>query len=224
MNTFRKTLLACLAVSAVPVLGLAAEPAAPAPGQDVEKRLEDARKRLDADAREVAELSGQLGRGFAFQMHMPDGGPPPRALLGVNIDKNTGDARGAHVHDVSPGSAAAEAGIKAGDVITSIGSQDLTKESDPGRVLVEKMREAQPDLKLPVGVLRDGRKLTFDVTPRPAPQMAMGAMPFAGGGQQLPRRSGMPGCADRPDPPLSATVWGRRGWSGRTPHRDPHHA
>ncbi|MEJ0099332.1 MAG: hypothetical protein WDO12_06145 [Pseudomonadota bacterium] len=110
MNMFRKTLLAAsLAVSAMPVLSATAETPPPAQGQDVEKRLEDARKRLDADAREVAELSGQLGRNFAFQMRMPDGGAPPRALLGVNIDNNSGDAKGARVRDVSPGSAAAEA-------------------------------------------------------------------------------------------------------------------
>ncbi len=191
MHMFRKSLLAAsLVASAIPALCAAADPAPPAPPQDVEKRLEDARKRLDADAREVAELSGQLGRGFAFQMRAPDGGVPPRALLGVNIDNNTGDAKGAHVRDVSPGSAAAEAGIKAGDIITSIGSQDLSKESDPGRVLVDRMREAQPNLKLQVGVLRDGKKLTFDVTPRPAPQLAMSARPFMNGAQPMP---GMPG-------------------------------
>ncbi len=92
---------------------------------------------------------------------------------------------GAHVREVSPGGAAAEAGIKAGDIITSIAGQDLTKETDPGRVLVERMGQIEPDLKVQVGVLRDGKKLNFDVTPRPAPALMFNAMP--GREQDMPR-------------------------------------
>jgi len=191
MNTLRNILCAAsLALGVLPTLGAAAEPApppgspppgqGPGPNQDLERRLEDARRRLDEAAREVAQLSSQLGRGFAIQLQGGEGGAP-RALLGVSIDNGGGNAGGARVRDVSPGSAAAEAGIKAGDIITSVGGQDLTKENDPGRALVDRMNQAEPNLKLQVGVLRDGRKLSFDVTPRPAPPGAARANQLLGG-------------------------------------------
>jgi S1-C subfamily serine protease len=173
MRAFRKTLLAAfLAVGALPGWAAAAEPAKPA-DQDVEKRLEEAQKRLDAAAREVAELSGQMGRRFNMRFGGDPQGPP-RAMLGVAIGRDEAKD-GAHVLNVSPGGPAEEAGIKVGDVITSLGGQDLTKEGDPGRALVDKLNQLDPNLKVQVGVLREGKKMNFDVTPRPAPQvMALG--------------------------------------------------
>jgi hypothetical protein len=177
MKTLRNTLLAaCLAAGALPALAAtaesdrAAEAKAAETNQEVEKKLADARTRLEAAAREVAELSGQMGRNYSFRFGGPEGGPQ-RALLGVLLDPST-QKDGAHVREVSPGGAAAEAGIKAGDIITSIGGQDLTKEADAGQALVEKMGQIEPNLKIQLGVLREGRKLNVDVTPRPAPRQA----------------------------------------------------
>jgi hypothetical protein len=169
MKTLRTTLLAaCLAAGTLPAFAAAAEPSRTAEAnQDVEKKLADARTRLEAAAREVAELSGQMGRNYTFRFGGPEGGQ--RALLGVLLDPSS-QKDGAHVREVSPGGAAAEAGIKAGDIITSIGGQDLTKENDAGQALVEKMGQIEPNLKVQLGVLRDGKKLNVDVTPRPAPR------------------------------------------------------
>ena len=167
----RTSLMAALALCAFPVLTPAGE--APAAGaaslEETEKKLAAAQQRLDAAVREVAELSGQMGRRFNMRIGVEPGGrPPPRALLGIAVG-NGGEKDGARVRDVSPGGAAAEAGIKAGDVITSIGGQDLTRDSNPGNALVEKMRQADPEKKVAVTVLRDSKKLSFDVTPRSAP-------------------------------------------------------
>jgi S1-C subfamily serine protease len=192
MNALRKYLLAtALTLGALPALSAAAEPAPPPPappppvqGQDLQRRLEEARRRLDEAAREVARLSGQMGRNFNFNFAAPvQMQLQPRALLGVNIENNSGDIRGALVRDVSPGSAAADAGIKAGDVITAIGGQDLTRESDAGRALVERMQAVEPNLKLQVDVLRDGKKMSFDVTPRPAPPTIITGVQHLPGGQ-----------------------------------------
>jgi S1-C subfamily serine protease len=138
---------------------------------DTERRLAEAQRELERAARQVAELSSELGRGgrgdrlFAFT-----GGPAPRAMIGVQLSSQEGQG-GAKVEEVSPGGPAAEAGVKAGDIITSIGGQDLTKESDPSRTLVERMRDVDPNLKVQLGVLRDGKKLNLDVTPRVSPQV-----------------------------------------------------
>jgi C-terminal processing protease CtpA/Prc len=137
---------------------------------DLQKRLEEARRQLDAAARQVAELSSQLGarEGERFVWRNFEG-PAPRAMIGVQISNDEGQG-GAKVIEVSPGGPAADAGIKSGDIITAIGGEDLTKDSNPSRALVEKMAQIDPDLKVQVGVLRDGRKLNLDVTPRRAPQ------------------------------------------------------
>jgi S1-C subfamily serine protease len=92
--------------------------------------------------------------------------------IAIGVDREKGkEGSGARVLEVSPGGPAAEAGIKTGDVITSVGGHDLSKEDNPGRALVEKMNELEPDLKVQVGLLRDGKKMSVDVKPRPAPQM-----------------------------------------------------
>jgi predicted metalloprotease with PDZ domain len=166
------TFMAALALCAFPDTVPAGEAAATsaAAQRDSEKKLAEAQQRLDTAAREVAELSSQMGRRFNFRLGTePGGGPPPRALLGVNVDVNS-SRDGARVMDVSPGGAAAEAGIKPGDIITGIADLDLTKDSNPSRALVEKMNQLAPDQKVKVAVLRDGKKLSFDVAPRPAPQ------------------------------------------------------
>ncbi len=172
MKILRNTLLAaCLAAGTLPALAAAPPEPPKAPDtQEVEKKMEDARARLEAAARELAELSGQMGRNNAYNFRFgPEGGVQPRALLGVQLEPGN-QKDGARVREVSPGGAAAEAGIKAGDLITSIGGQDLTKESDPGQALVEKMGQIEPNLKVQLGVLRDGKKLNVDVTPRAAPR------------------------------------------------------
>jgi S1-C subfamily serine protease len=191
MNALRMNLLAAgLVAAALPGLAAAAEPPPPAPGQaqgqaQDEKRLAEARARLEKATQEVAELSRQMGREFTMRFNTA-GGVQPRSLLGVLLDSEA-KKDGAHVREVSPGGAAAEAGIKAGDIITSIAGQDLTKETDPGRALVEKMGQIEPNLKVQVGVLREGRKLNFDVTPRPAPALAMAPFGGEGRGPDVPR-------------------------------------
>lgn len=171
------TFMAALALCAFPVFVPAGEaPASSAASQrdaerqQTERQLAEAKRQLDEQARKVAELSTQLGRRFNFQIGTSGADNlPPRALLGVSIGPGT-DKDGAHVMEVSPGGPAAEAGIKAGDIITSVADLDLTRDSNPGRALVEKMNQLEPEQKLKVAVLRDGKKLNFDVTTRAAPR------------------------------------------------------
>jgi S1-C subfamily serine protease len=178
------TFMAVLALCATPDPVPAGEAAAPstAAQRDTEKALAEAQQRLDAAAREVAELSSQMGRRFNFRFGNEAGSAAaPRALLGVNVDSNS-TREGARVMEVSPGGAAAEAGIRQGDIITAIADLDLTKDSNPSRALVEKMNLLQPDRPVKVAVLRDGRTLSFDITPRPAPQDMLVRRPDLRGG------------------------------------------
>src|SRR4051812_16811702 len=89
--------------------------------EETQRQLEAAQKRLDAAAREVAQLSQSLSEGM-----MPDvmrlQGFPHRAMLGINLGLRESSVRedGVEVASVSPGGPAEQAGIKAGDVLTKI--------------------------------------------------------------------------------------------------------
>ena len=101
---------------------------------ELERKLADARKRLDEAAREVANLS----------MSMSDDVVPH--MRGVRHDDGWTAARGAghqsrardddvpgdgvEVVSVSPGGAAERAGLKAGDVLTEINGKALKRDDD----------------------------------------------------------------------------------------------
>ena len=146
---------------------------------DTERQLAAARERLETAAHEVAELSSRLGENVSLRF-MRRGAQAPRAMLGVQIDSRTGSG-GAHVMAVSPGGAAAAAGIEADDVITAIDGADLSKAPDPGRALVERMRELKPETPVKLRVAHAGKVREVEVTPRaPPPGMAGFAGPMPG--------------------------------------------
>jgi S1-C subfamily serine protease len=131
-------------------------------------KLDEARARLDKAAREVAELSTQLGReamvGDERRTIVING--DRRAVLGVQID-NAGDKAGARVLRVSPGGPAEEAGLRDGDIIVSVDGKTISGGDNAGRVLVDQMRGVKPDQKLKVRVLRAGKNKDFVVVARP---------------------------------------------------------
>ncbi len=71
-----------------------------------------------------------------------------------------GDASGAIVAQVSPDSPAAHAGLKQGDVITSFNGQKVTN----GSGLQVSVSQVTPGSKISLGLLRDGKPTTVDVT------------------------------------------------------------
>nr|PZN77203.1 MAG: hypothetical protein DIU56_12330 [Pseudomonadota bacterium] len=135
--------------------------------QEVEARLRDAQKRLEDAAREIAALSAEMTRPFMdqFWMYLPGS---RRAIIGVQLDPQSG-REGARVKEVSPGGPAAQAGIRPGDVIVAIDGRDITGEA-AAREVLKRMREVEPDSKVRLRVLRDGKPREFEVIAR-APDM-----------------------------------------------------
>jgi S1-C subfamily serine protease len=149
---------------------------------DLESRLASARKRLEESAREVAELSNQLGGPLVHGLSTFNGAFG-RAIIGVQLDPSSGKD-GVRVLAVSPGGPAAEAGIHPGDVIVAVNEIATTGE-DASRRVVKIIRDVRPEGKLSLRVLRDGKPRDFTVTARPGP----GWMAFEDGitGLALPR-------------------------------------
>src|SRR5262245_3380225 len=109
---------------------------------EVEAQLQAARAKLQEAAREVAELSSQLNRPF-MQRFSTFGGEFGRAIIGVQLDP-AGGKEGARVLEVSPGGPAADAGIRAGDVIVAVNGTAV-KGDDAAREIVKILRDAKPD-------------------------------------------------------------------------------
>jgi putative serine protease PepD len=114
---------------------------------------------------------GSIGLGFAIPIdeaktiaaQLLKGQTPQHARLGVEIttapDKN-GVADGARVERVDSGSAAAKAGLRSGDVITSIGGKAV-HDADS---LVALVRLDQPGQTVKLGVSRGGSDHTISLT------------------------------------------------------------
>ena len=136
----------------------------------LEKQLKDAQARLDAAARDVADLSSQLYGGDARHdvLRYRQGMPGPRgAMLGINIGGSE-QARpdGVEIMSVSPSGPAEQAGLRKGDVITAVDGKVLRKTDDrsAGRQLVEHLRGVEPGQVVKLDYLRDGRKQAASVT------------------------------------------------------------
>jgi len=147
-------------------------------------QLDAARKRLDEAARQVADLSMQLGaqeRGDVFFFRTDAGAP--HGMLGIQVDNVKGGAR---VIGVSPGGPAETAGLRQGDVIVAIDGKAMTGDS-AGSAVSNYMESVKPDQKVKVRALRGGKAEEFVVTTRPmhferqvftnpsGPMIAMGA-------------------------------------------------
>lgn len=131
---------------------------------DIEAKLEAARARLQQAAHEVAELSTQMSKPFMDKFFLLSGEGPPRVVIGVQLDTASG-RDGARIEDVSPGGPAAEAGLRAGDVIVGINGSDV-KGEDTARQVLRLMHDVAPESKVKVRVLREGKPQEFTVTAR----------------------------------------------------------
>jgi len=149
---------------------------------EIEAQLSAARANLEQAARQVAELSAQLGR-EASEHAMGFHTGFQRSLIGLQLDTASGKD-GARVAEVSPGGPAAEAGVRAGDVIVAVNGAPINGDQT-ARQLVERLREIPPDTKVHLGVKRAGKMQELDVTTRPGYALNF-ATPFGSGNVRIP--------------------------------------
>jgi serine protease Do len=142
----------------------------------------------------ISPNGGSIGLGFAIPSEVAEpivqqlisGQTIARGYLGVERAPVTEDVaaalgipanRGEFINRVMPGGAAAAAGIRDGDVVLKINGQDVS----PDNTLSFIVANLRPGTRVPVELLRDGRRVTLTATvgTRPtAEQLASEAQPF----------------------------------------------
>lgn len=125
----------------------------------------------------LAPGGGSVGIGFAIPSNMAQTlaqqliqfGEIKRGLLGIRGMEMTADIakafnlnvqRGAFISEVLPGSGSAKAGIKSGDVITSLNGKPLNSFAE----LRSRIATTEPGSKVKLGLLRDGKPMDVEVT------------------------------------------------------------
>lgn len=136
--------------------------------EPIEVQLREAEEQLAEAAARVAELSRQRLPDMAWmgrRLHALN-----RPVLGVTIGdgEEEGPVEGVTVRGVTPGSAAEEAGLRAGDILTAINDESLSasSEAQANEKLLDFMNGVQEGDTLEVEILRDGRSSTVEVKPR----------------------------------------------------------
>ncbi len=136
---------------------------------ELERKLADARKRLDEAAREVANLSMSMSDDMVphIRKFVMNG---PRAVLGINLGtKDEAKGEGVEVVSVSPGGAAERAGLKAGDVLTEINGKALKSQGDESarEQLLGAMRKVNPGDSVALSYRRDNKVVKASLVAQP---------------------------------------------------------
>lgn len=138
---------------------------------EVARRLEEAERKMAEAAREIAELTSERlpkMKEIERRIEIINAGRP---RLGVTIgdDAKTGPVKGIRIMAVTPGSAAEDAGIRAGDVLTSMNDESLSADDaeEAMRRLIQVMEGVEEGDVLTVEYVRDGKVGSVEVEPRP---------------------------------------------------------
>jgi putative serine protease PepD len=118
--------------------------------------------------------NGNVGIGFAVPIDIAaksaaaivKGEEIQIGYLGVRASATTDGRDGALLQEVTPGSPAADAGIRAGDLVVSVDGRAIENYSE----MIAAIRAHQPGDKITLGIVRGGNEttITATLTERPA--------------------------------------------------------
>jgi hypothetical protein len=136
----------------------------------LEQKLEAARRRLDEAAQEIARLTITMEGNSPGLRWLGAGGD--RAMLGINMSPlaaQSAPSDGVEIVSVSPGGPAAQAGLRAGDVLTETKGKSLKREGDesPRDKLIDAMRGVKPGEKVAVTYRRNGKTAQATIVAQP---------------------------------------------------------
>ncbi len=149
---------------------------------DVEVEMREAESRLAEAARRVAELSSRRLQNVPTSVWSTSFSSGP--VLGISIgpaNAGEGPVEGVEVLAVSPGGAAADAGLRARDVITAVNGESLSAATSgaANQALLEFMAGVEEGDILDVEYLRAGKSASLEVSPR---HLSPQVFSFGGGG------------------------------------------
>lgn len=159
--------------------------------EDYAVRLRDAEKRMEIAAREIAEITQErLPQMLEFRRRMEFSNTPRIGITIDGIDKS-GPVEGVEIGGVTPESAADDAGLHAGDVITAVNGEPLSAASsrDANALLLDFMQGVEEGDELKVEYLRNGKSGSVELSPR---VMEMNAFSWIPDGRNLHIERGFP--------------------------------
>ena len=141
-----------------------------ASARNVELEMREAEKQLEIAAQRIAELSaGALASAGDIQQWVTFANRP---MIGITIDSSddSSPVEGVAVAGISPGSAADEAGLRAGDVITAVNTESLSSENEmeANSKLLDFMQGVEEGDVLDVEFVRNGQASTVELMPKMA--------------------------------------------------------
>ena len=169
--------------------------AAEAREAELDRQLREAEERMAEAARQIAEITSGRLPGMAQIERRFEFSTKPR--LGVSIDGEgqNGPVEGVAIIGVSPGSAASDAGLRAGDIITAVNDESLSADSSDvaNRRLLDFMEGVEEGDVLKVEYLRNGKVGSVEVEPR---RLERNMFAWQGDGGQHFRMPHAPGAPD----------------------------
>lgn len=148
---------------------------------EMAERLREAEERMEVAAREIAEITrerlpqiAQIVRRFEFSNK-------PRIGITIDgVDKNEPVA-GVEVSGVTPESAADDAGLRAGDIITAVNDEPMSASSshDANDLLLDFMQGVEEGDELKIDYLRNGKAGSVELSPRVVEMHVFSWMPGA---------------------------------------------
>ena len=135
---------------------------------EMEEKLRDAEERMAEAAREIAVITkerlpriAEIERRFALSSK-------PRLGVTIESGEDSGPVEGVTILGVSPGSAASDAGLRSGDILTAVNDEPLSAENSKiaNMRLLDFLQGVEDGDVLKVEYLRDGKSGSVEVEPR----------------------------------------------------------
>ncbi len=182
---------------------------------DIEIEMRDAESLMAEAARRIGELSSRQLRIVGSNSWNFDTDFDDRPVLGITIgstqDKEA--VAGVKILGVSPGGAAAEAGLRSDDVITTINKESLSADNahEANSKLLDFLSGVEEGDVLAVEYLRNGKVLTTEVSPK---RMMVHSFQFRGPGSRGFKFALPPQAPGAPDADFSQIFFisGAGGW------------